>query len=169
MRGDVERQTMILSTGTPDQLIPQDHPIRLIKPMVDRALSELSPTFSRMYAKVGRPSIPPEHLLKGCLLMAQDRIRNMKSGTLELAGIVTKGTWREGDSSYIRVSRTNFEEYGRFRADEEVVVRVYKRAWQQYISRSGSLSQHDIVRIRHGTSSTAERLSSIERLDEETQ
>ena len=65
MRGDVERQTMILSAGTPDQLIPQDHPIRLIKPMVDRALSELSPTFSRMYAKVGRPSIPPEHLLKG--------------------------------------------------------------------------------------------------------
>ena len=52
MRGDVERQTMILSAVTPDQLIPQDHPIRLIKPMVDRALSELSPTFSRMYAKV---------------------------------------------------------------------------------------------------------------------
>ena len=65
MRGDVERQTMILSAGTPDQLIPQDHPIRLIKPMVDRALSELSPTFSQMYAKVGRPSIPPAHLLKG--------------------------------------------------------------------------------------------------------
>ena len=31
MRGDVERQTMILSAGTPDQLIPEDHPIRLIK------------------------------------------------------------------------------------------------------------------------------------------
>ena len=76
MRGDVERQTMILSAGTPDQLIPQDHPIRLIKPMVDRALSELSPTFSQMYAKVGRPSIPPEHLLKGCLLMALYTIRS---------------------------------------------------------------------------------------------
>ena len=44
--------------------------------MVDRALSELSPTFSRMYAKVGRPSIPPEHLLKGCLLMALYTIRS---------------------------------------------------------------------------------------------
>ncbi len=76
MRGDVERQTMILSAGTPDQLIPQDHPIRLIKPMVDRALAELSPTFSQMYAKVGRPSIPPEHLLKGCLLMALYTIRS---------------------------------------------------------------------------------------------
>ena len=76
MRGDVERQTMILSAGTPDQLIPEDHPIRLIKPMVDRALSELSPTFSQMYAKGGRPSIPPEHLLKGCLLMALYTIRS---------------------------------------------------------------------------------------------
>ena len=44
--------------------------------MVDRALSELSPTFSQMYAKVGRPSIPPEHLLKGCLLMAFYTIRS---------------------------------------------------------------------------------------------
>ena len=44
--------------------------------MVDRALSELSPTFSCMYAKVGRPSIPPEHLLKGCLLMALYTIRS---------------------------------------------------------------------------------------------
>ena len=76
MRGDVEGQALILSAGTPEQLIPQDHPIRLIKPMVDRALVELSPTFSRMYAKVGRPSIPPEHLLKGSLLMALYTIRS---------------------------------------------------------------------------------------------
>ena len=59
MRGDMEGQALILSAGTPEQLIPQDHPIRLIKPMVDQALAELSPAFSRMYAKVGRPSIPP--------------------------------------------------------------------------------------------------------------
>ena len=44
--------------------------------MVDRALAKLSPTFSQMYAKVGRPSIPPEHLLKGCLLMALYTIRS---------------------------------------------------------------------------------------------
>ena len=76
MRGDVERQTLILSAGTPEQLIPRGHPIRLIKPMVEQALAELSPSFSRMYAKVGRPSIPPEHLLKGCLLMALYTIRS---------------------------------------------------------------------------------------------
>ena len=99
------------------------------------------------------------------LWMAQDRIRNAEPGTLELAGTVTKGTWEEGDSSYIRISRTKFEVCGRFLAGEEVVVMVYKRAWQRYTSRSGSISQHDIVRIRRGTSSTAEQISFIERHD----
>ncbi len=70
MRGKAEQQAMILSAVTPDQLVPQDHPIRQVKPIVDRALAELSPTFNQMYARVGRPSIPPEHLLKGCLLIA---------------------------------------------------------------------------------------------------
>jgi transposase len=53
---------------TADQLVPEDHPIREIKPIVDKALLELSPTFNRMYAETGRPSIPPEQLLKSCLL-----------------------------------------------------------------------------------------------------
>jgi transposase len=76
MRGSVERQGVMLSTLTPDQLIPQAHPIRQIKPIVERALVNLSPTFTAMYADVGRPSIPPEHLLKGCLLIAFYSIRS---------------------------------------------------------------------------------------------
>ena len=70
MRGEATAQATMLTAVTPDALVPQGHPIRRIKPMVDRALAALSPTFSRMYASIGRPSIPPEHLLKGCLLMA---------------------------------------------------------------------------------------------------
>ena len=76
MRGKKDRQVAMLSSLTPDQLVPQDHPIRHIKPIVDQALSELSPIFSRMYAEVGRPSIPPEHLLKACLLIALYSIRS---------------------------------------------------------------------------------------------
>jgi transposase len=76
MRGKVERQVTMLSSYTPDQVVPRDHPIRHIKPIVDRALSELSPVFSQMYAEVGRPSIPPEHLLKACLLIALYSIRS---------------------------------------------------------------------------------------------
>ena len=56
--------------------MPQDHPIRAIKPIVDRALLRLSPVFNRMYSKLGRPSIPPEHLLKASLLIALYSIRS---------------------------------------------------------------------------------------------
>lgn len=76
MRGKNENQIVMLSSLTPDQLVPQDHPIRKIKPLVDRALNELSPIFNQMYAEIGRPSIPPEHLLKACLLIALYSIRS---------------------------------------------------------------------------------------------
>ncbi len=76
MRGNTNNQVTMLSLVTADQLVPEDHPIREIKPMVDNALRELSPTFARMYAETGRPSIPPEHLLKACLLIALYSVRS---------------------------------------------------------------------------------------------
>ena len=66
----------MLTAVTPDALVPQRHPIRRIKPMVDQVLAQLSPTFDRMYAANGRASIPPEHLLKACLLMARFSVRS---------------------------------------------------------------------------------------------
>jgi transposase len=76
MRGSTERQLSMLSAVTPDELVPALHPIRRVRPMVDQALKSLAPTFDAMYATEGRPSIPPEHLLKGCLLMALYSIRS---------------------------------------------------------------------------------------------
>ncbi len=76
MRGKAETQVAMLSSVTADQLVPEDHPIRLIKPMVERSLKDLSPVFSQMYAENGRPSIPPEHLLKACLLIALYSVRS---------------------------------------------------------------------------------------------
>ncbi len=75
---------------TPDALVPQSHPIRRIKPMVDRALAQLSPTLDRMYADHGRTSIPPEHLLKACLLMALfpiSRSRAQRAAILRASGV----------------------------------------------------------------------------------
>ncbi len=69
MRGDTTRQVMMTAT-TPEQLVPVDHPIRKIKPIVDGALARLWPVFEDIYSRIGRPSIPPEHLLKAQLLMA---------------------------------------------------------------------------------------------------
>ncbi len=76
MRGDSTQQLEMLSPVTPDTLVPQGHPIRDIRSIVDGALSELSPVFDAMYAKVGRPSIPPEHLLKAMLLQVFYSIRS---------------------------------------------------------------------------------------------
>ena len=54
----------------------KDHPLRPICTMVDKALKELSPEFDKMYAKVGRPSIPPEQLLRALLLQMLYSVRS---------------------------------------------------------------------------------------------
>jgi transposase len=76
MRGEAEQQTEMLLALTPDELVPGDHPIRRIKPVVERVLRRLSPDFNAMYAERGRPSIPPERLLKASLLIALYSVRS---------------------------------------------------------------------------------------------
>ena len=76
MRGEVTKQTSMLSLRTPADRVPADHPLRRVKDLADGALAALSSTFDAMYSKVGRPSIPPERLLKGMLLMALYSVRS---------------------------------------------------------------------------------------------
>ena len=76
MRGSTARQTTMFTVADPGDLIPTQHPIRRIRPFVDAALERLEPAFEAMYAKVGRPSIPPEQLLKASVLMALYSIRS---------------------------------------------------------------------------------------------
>ena len=61
---------------TADSFVPADHPIRRINPIVDASLQRLSPLFDTMYARGGRPSILPEHLLKASLLIALYSVRS---------------------------------------------------------------------------------------------
>jgi transposase len=76
MRGSTREQVEILSTLTPDDLVPADHPIRRIKAIVDGALAGLHAEFDAMYSRVGRPSIAPERLLKASLLIALYSVRS---------------------------------------------------------------------------------------------
>lgn len=64
MRGEDEKQGDMFSYVSPQKRVPQDHPLRPIRILVDQILKEMSPRFARLYAKVGRPSIPPERLLR---------------------------------------------------------------------------------------------------------
>jgi len=76
MRGQAKSQPEFLTLVCPESVVPQDHPLREIKRRVDQALRELSPLFNRMYAHEGRPSIPPERLLKAKLLIALCSVRS---------------------------------------------------------------------------------------------
>ncbi|MBX3378426.1 MAG: IS5 family transposase, partial [Phycisphaeraceae bacterium] len=76
MRGTPERQSPIFHTFNVEDLIEPDHPLRAIKRMVDRALSDMSRTFNAAYSDVGRPGVPPETLLKALLLQCLYTVRS---------------------------------------------------------------------------------------------
>lgn len=76
MRGQLDPQADMFCLVSPESFVPPDHPLRRIKPFVDEALHRLSPLLDEMYAQVGRPSIPPERLLKAKLLQAFYTIRS---------------------------------------------------------------------------------------------
>ena len=76
MRGEQEQQQVMMFVVCPEEMIPKDHPIRTIKKLADLELKRLSSVFDTMYSKEGRPSIPPERLLKAALLMALFSVRS---------------------------------------------------------------------------------------------
>jgi len=76
MRGTDQQQNHVFSYISAEQRVPRDHPLRPVRTMVDEILKELSPQFNRMYSKVGRPSIPPEQLLRAQLLQMLYSVRS---------------------------------------------------------------------------------------------
>jgi transposase len=76
MRGDDQQQEGMWSYVAPEKRVPADHPLRPIREMVNTALAELSPAFKRLYSDQGRPSIPPEKLLRALLLQVFFSIRS---------------------------------------------------------------------------------------------
>ena len=76
MRGEDHQQDAMFSYLSPEQRVPQDHPLRKLRPLVDTVLKKLSRRFTAMYARGGRPSIPPEKLLRALLLQVLYTIRS---------------------------------------------------------------------------------------------
>ena len=76
MRGTDQQQGHVFSYISPEQRVRKDHPLRPIRAMVDKVLKQLSPEFTKMYSKVGRPSIPPEQLLRALLLQMLYSVRS---------------------------------------------------------------------------------------------
>lgn len=76
MRGSETKTEGLFFYLSLESYVPKDHPLRSIRAMVDKALAELHPQFDAMYSHTGRPSIPPEQLLKALLLQALYTIRS---------------------------------------------------------------------------------------------
>ena len=76
MRGVDHQQSQMFSYLSPETRVRKDHPLRAIRSMVDEVLAQLSRRFDTMYASVGRPSIPPEKLLRAQLLQMLYSIRS---------------------------------------------------------------------------------------------
>lgn len=76
MRGKIDGQQVMMFAVSLEELVPSDHPIRAIRRLVDRELARLDGLFETIYSRDGRPSIPPERLLKACLLMALFSVRS---------------------------------------------------------------------------------------------
>lgn len=76
MRGSDPKQPVIFSYVALEDRVPKDHPLRTIRRIVDRVLEALSGDFSRMYAHTGRPSVPPEQMLRALLIQVLYSVRS---------------------------------------------------------------------------------------------
>ena len=76
MRGEDAGQVAAFSYISPEQRVPKDHPLRRLLKIVNNVLEQMSPLFAGMYSHTGRPSIPPEKLLRALLLQVLYTIRS---------------------------------------------------------------------------------------------
>ena len=76
MRGPDEQTSHMFSYLSPEQRVRADHPLRAIRVMTDRVFADLSPRFTKMYSDIGRPSIPPEQLLRALVLQSLYTVRS---------------------------------------------------------------------------------------------
>lgn len=76
MRGADHRKDTLFSYVRPDSRVPRNHPPRVVRRITDTALASLSDRFDTLYSEIGRPSIPPEKLLRALLLQAFYSIRS---------------------------------------------------------------------------------------------
>src|SRR5258708_27629219 len=76
MRGDEKQSEPLFSYVRLEERIPADHPLRAIRALVDEALKALNKRFEALYSPLGRPSIPPEMLLRATLLQAFFSVRS---------------------------------------------------------------------------------------------
>ena len=149
MKGREELQGELVETISWGTLVPADHPLRKIRQLVDRVLGELGPEIEKFYAVEGRPSVPPEWLLRAMLLQVLYGIRSDRKLLEQLrynllfrwfVGMrIADRVWDEATMSRARV---RFAEGGLIRKWlERTVEEARRRGWvsKEYFSVDGTL------------------------------
>ena len=102
MRGDDRQPDAMFSYVSAERRVPSDHPLRAIRALVDEVLRAMSHEFDGLYATIGRPSIPPERLLRAQLLQIFYSIRSER---LLMEQLDYNLLWRAGGGSENAVPR----------------------------------------------------------------
>jgi hypothetical protein len=102
MRGQLDPQSSMFHYFSPESRVPAEHPLRKVKKLADRALGAISAELDTLYSETGRPSIPPERLLKGQLLSA---------GWRRSAG---RAVWAGGRKATVESSANSYSNRGQF-------------------------------------------------------
>jgi transposase len=76
MRGDEQFQDEMFSYGSLSQRVPENHPLRRVRTLADEAMGSLESQFEQMYSRLGRPSVPPEQMLRALLLQMLYSVRS---------------------------------------------------------------------------------------------
>jgi len=131
MRGIDDNRDAMFIYLSPEDFVPADHPLRSIRTMVDQALEGLSAEFNRMYSHTGRPSIPPEKLLKALILQALYSIRSNRMLT-EQIGYSILFRWFLGMALDEPVwDHSSFTQNQQRLIGSEVSVRFFQRVLEQ--------------------------------------
>jgi transposase len=149
MRGRASEQHGMWVYYDPESLISPKHPLRAVKRRADQVLGGMSAEFDRAYAVMGRPSIPPEMLLKALLLQALHSIRSERM-LVEQIGVNLAYRWfldlapdaPVWDATTFTKSRQRFEQHGLLRSFFDRIVEgayLAKLASQEHFSVDGSL------------------------------
>ena len=93
MRGKDEQRLDLFSYVSPEQRVPQDHPLRALRSMTEEALKDLQLGFNKLYAKTGRPSVVPEKLLRALLLQALYSVRSERLLMEQLDRLLSARNW----------------------------------------------------------------------------
>lgn len=139
MRGDDVNQTAMFSYISPEQRVPSDHPLRAIRQMTDEALASIAPVFERLYSRIGRPSIPPEKLLRALLLQVLYTVRSERL-LMEQLDYNLLFRWFVGMNSDDRVWNVTVFSKNRERLLEGEVAREFFAAVLEQARKKGLLS-----------------------------